>query len=260
MVPSFSLSASPSSQSVNAGGSTNYSVVATPNSGFVGTIGFSASGLPAGVTASFNPPSLTSGSTTMTLSAGSTAVPGNHIVTVTGASGALNETTTTTLVVSPISILPLNVTLIANQIQAFTVLNAGNQAITWSINPVVGSILTAGVYTAPPNVSTTQPITVTATEPDGVTTAIAHITLASAAASFVGSDAGTQGSWIGSYGGDGYAIPNGAQSLPAMQLNCSGQSSYTWAASTTDVRALQTPGGSGRMASVWYSAPSFTWM
>ena len=259
VVPSFSLSASPSSQSVNAGGSTNYSVVATPNSGFVGTIGFSASGLPAGVTASFNPPSLTSGSTTMTLSAGSTAVPGSYIVTVTGASGALNETTTTTLVVSPISILPLNVTLIANQIQAFTVLNAGNQAITWSITPVVGSISTAGVYAAPPNVSTTQPITVTATEPDGVTTAIAHITLASAAASFVGSDAGTQGSWIGSYGADGYAIPNGAQSLPSYSsLSVSGQSNYTWAASTTDVRALQTPGGSGRMASVWYSAPSFT--
>jgi len=259
VVPSFSLSASPSSQSVNAGDSTSYSVVATPNSGFVGTIGFSASGLPAGVTATFNPPSLTSGSTTMTLSAGSTAVPGTYSVSVTGISGALNETTTTTLVVSPISIQPANITLIANQVQAFTVLNAGNQTIAWAINPVIGNISTAGVYTAPPNISTTQQITVTATEPDGVTTAIAHITLASAAASFVGSDAGTQGSWIGSYGANGYSIPNGAQNLPSYaKFSVSGQSNYTWATSTTDMRALQTPSGSGRMASVWYSAPSFT--
>ena len=259
VVPSFFLSASPSSQSVIAGGSAAYDVVTTPNIGFAGAISLSASGLPAGVTAAFNPPSLTSGSATMTLNAGPTAVSGTYIVTITGTSGALNETATVTLVVSPISIQPTTVTLIANQIQPFTVTNAGNQAITWAINPTVGSISSAGVYLVPASISTTQQITVTATEPDGVTTAIAHITLASAAVSFVGSDAGTQGSWIGSYGADGYSVPNGVQNLPSYaSFSVSGQSNYTWAASTTDVRALQTPAGSGRMASVWYSAPSFT--
>ena len=43
-----------------------------------------------------------------------------------------------------------------------------------------------------------------------------------------------------------------------LSFSVSGESSYTWAASTSDVRALQNPGGSGRMASLWFNAPSFT--
>lgn len=51
----------------------------------------------------------------------------------------------------------------SQQLQA-TVTNApnNNQGVTWSINPAVGSITSAGLYTAPAVISTTQSITVTA--------------------------------------------------------------------------------------------------
>src|SRR5205814_314893 len=37
-----------------------------------------------------------------------------------------------------------------------------------------------------------------------------------------------------------------------------GQSTYTWAASTTDPRALQTADGTSRIAACWFAGPSFT--
>src|SRR5262249_8029344 len=65
----------------------------TPSpSGFSGTVTFSASGLPTGVTASFSPTSVaSSGTSTLTLSAASTASAGSATVTVTGTSGSLSH-------------------------------------------------------------------------------------------------------------------------------------------------------------------------
>ena len=48
------------------------------------------------------------------------------------------------------------------------------------------------------------------------------------------------------------SLPSYATVTPA------GQSSYTWASSTTDPRALQVAGGTSRIAATWYSATSFT--
>ena len=51
----------------------------------------------------------------------------------------------------------------------------------------------------------------------------------------------------------------GSASLPSYAtVTPSGESSYTWASSTTDPRALQTAGGTSRIAAGWYSATSFT--
>ena len=61
--PDFSLNASPGSQTVTAGGGTTYSVSVAPSGGFAGSVALSASGLPAGVTASFSPASATTSST-----------------------------------------------------------------------------------------------------------------------------------------------------------------------------------------------------
>jgi hypothetical protein len=81
---------------------------------------------------------------------------------------------------------------------------------------------------------------------------------APAAAGYVQTDTGTKGTWKGIYGADGYAIANDATSFPAYaQVTFSGHSSYTWANSTTDVRALQKGIGTDRIASGWYAASSF---
>ena len=80
-----------------------------------------------------------------------------------------------------------------------------------------------------------------------------------ATASFLKQDATTQGSWIGTYGAQGYDIVSGPTSLPAGDtVTPSGQSTYTWTTTSTDPRALQVPGSSNRVAAVWYSATSFT--
>jgi PKD repeat protein len=101
-VADFSLSATPSSQSVTAGGSTSYTVTVNPGSGFSGNVALSVTGgLPAGASALFNPTSLlTSGSSTMTVSTGAATPPGSYTLTITGDTGVFTRTTTTTLVVS----------------------------------------------------------------------------------------------------------------------------------------------------------------
>src|SRR5207247_1258890 len=89
-------------------------------------------------------------------------------------------------------------------------------------------------------------------------TATVNVTVP-AVASFVGTDTSTQGSWHGVYGGDGYAIANDSQSIPSYAtFAVQNQSNYTWAASTTDVRALQNGANTGRGATTWYSSGTFT--
>ena len=97
----FSISASPSSQTVTAGSSTNYTVTVGNINGFGGTVTFSASGLPAGASASFNPTSVTSlGSSTLTVTTASTTPVATNTLTVTGASGSLQHSATISLVVT----------------------------------------------------------------------------------------------------------------------------------------------------------------
>ena len=95
----FSLSASPSSLSVSQSNSGTSTITVNKLNGFSGSVSLSASGLPSGVTASFNP-STTTGTSTLTLTASSTAATGTSTVTVTGTSGSLTHTTTISLTVT----------------------------------------------------------------------------------------------------------------------------------------------------------------
>jgi hypothetical protein len=99
--PDFSISASPASQTVVQGNGTSYTATITPSGGFTGTVLFSASGLPSGASASFNPTSVAgSGSSTMTVTTSATTPPGSYTLTIIGTSGTLSHSTTVTLVVN----------------------------------------------------------------------------------------------------------------------------------------------------------------
>jgi hypothetical protein len=98
--PDFSLSVSPSSQSVVQVSSTSYAVTVTPTNGFNSPVSLSVSGLPATVSSSFVPPSTTS-SSALTLTPAATTAIGTYPFTITGVSGALTHTTSATLVVNP---------------------------------------------------------------------------------------------------------------------------------------------------------------
>jgi hypothetical protein len=101
----FSLSAAASSVTLNPGQSATDALTMTPVGGFTGTASFSASGLPAGVTASFAPASSTSG-TSLRLAASTSAAAGTYPITITasvagtGSSNAFTETTTVTVTIA----------------------------------------------------------------------------------------------------------------------------------------------------------------
>ncbi len=97
--PDFALSATPSSMSINRGANGTSAVAIARTGGFAGSVAFSASGLPAGVTATFAPASSTGAGSTLTLAASGTATLGPSAVTVTGTGGGLTRTTTINLTV-----------------------------------------------------------------------------------------------------------------------------------------------------------------
>jgi len=104
----FSISVSPASQMVVAGTSTNYTVAINPISGFTGTVNLSVSGLPAGATASFNPPAVsTSGSSTLSIKTSLSTPFGNYSLTITGMSSGTSHTANTTLMVIGGPAMPL---------------------------------------------------------------------------------------------------------------------------------------------------------
>jgi hypothetical protein len=98
--PYFTLSASPGTLSLTPGTDGMSTVQVTSANGFSGTVDLSAKivGLPAGVTASFNPASVTgSGSSTLTVSTTSLAPGGNLALAVIGTSGGMSQTAFVTI-------------------------------------------------------------------------------------------------------------------------------------------------------------------
>jgi ELWxxDGT repeat protein len=128
---------------------------------------------------------------------------------------------------------------------------------TFAYSPAAGTVLGVG---------NNQMLSVTFTPTDSTdykkTTAATTINVLpapTAGATFLTKDTKTQGTWIGTYGGQGYDVIDGSSSLPSYAtVTPSGQSNYVWASSTTDARALQTSGGSSRIAATWFSTTSFT--
>ncbi len=135
--PTFSLGVSPPALTVAAGSSGTVTTTTTVSGGFNSSISLSASGMPTGVTASFNPTSIAApgaGSSTLTLSASSAAAAGTYPITVTGTGGGQTQTAT------------LNLTVSAG--------GSGNQLITdGGFESATSSGLTAPGWTATTNIS-----------------------------------------------------------------------------------------------------------
>ncbi len=98
----FTLSASSTSVSVPQGRTATTHVIVMPRGGFTGDVQLKASGLPEGVTASFNPSS-TAGTSTMTVTASGSTIPPTSNITITGTAGNLSHAVTATVAVTPIA-------------------------------------------------------------------------------------------------------------------------------------------------------------
>ena len=80
----------------------------------------------------------------------------------------------------------------------------------------------------------------------------------SAAATVVGIDTTTRGSWKGVYGSQGYNVIRNAQNYPSyLNLVASGNSSWIWTENTSDPAALLRATDNTRLAACWYSSGPF---
>jgi len=128
----FSLGVTPLSQQVPQGGSTSFTATVTPQSSFTGTVNLSVSGLPAGVTASFSPPSLTSGDSTLNLTVGNSVTPGSYPFTINAVSGTIAHSVNVTLLVQATD-FALSIAPALQQ-----VLHGGSTSFTATVTPQNG--------------------------------------------------------------------------------------------------------------------------
>src|ERR1017187_8927080 len=152
--PTVSVSVSPSSVNLLAGGSQQFSttVLGSANTNVTWTLSspigtISATGL-------YTAPATIAAAQTVTVKA-------------TSASDSSKSASATVTLNAPVNVTvtPAGVTLTQSQAQSFTaaVTNTGNTAVTWSLSPLVGSITAAGLYTAPASITSSQTVTVKAT-------------------------------------------------------------------------------------------------
>lgn len=123
---SFTITSSQSSQTVlQAGSGSSITITVVPANGFSGSVSLSASGLPAGVTANFNPATTTSTSA-LTLSAANNASVGSATITITGTSGGDSARTPIQLTIGGFSVSVVPATLALQQV------STGNTTVTVS--------------------------------------------------------------------------------------------------------------------------------
>ena len=144
-VPDFSLTASPSSQTVSAGAGGSYTATVTAGTGFTGVVTFSVSGLPAGASAIFAPTTVTAaGSTTLSVNTAASTPAGSYPLVVTGTSGQLSRSKTVTLIVAngdfTISATPSSRTLNRGDTTTFTVTIAAVQGFSGNVSLSVSNV------------------------------------------------------------------------------------------------------------------------
>ena len=135
--PSFSLYSYPSNVALNQGTSATSSISVNPQYGFAGSVTFTATGLPTGVTAAFSPNPSTSGST-LTLSVADSAAPGIATVTITGTSGNVTASTSVYLTINTPGFTlmgaPNTVSLLAGGTGKSTVIVTPQNGFSGSVN------------------------------------------------------------------------------------------------------------------------------
>jgi len=195
VVGDFTISAAPASQTVAAGSATSYTATITPSGGFTDTVAFSASGLPAGATATFVPTSVAgTGNSTMTVTTTAATAAGTYVVTITGTGSTLTHSTTVTLVVTApadftISATPATLTITRNTNGTYTVTVGALNGFTGTVNLTAtlprnttgtfspASITGSGTSTLTVNSSRRATSTVTITGTSGTKTHSVNVTL-----------------------------------------------------------------------------------
>ncbi|HET6931790.1 MAG TPA: hypothetical protein VFI45_15795, partial [Candidatus Acidoferrum sp.] len=190
--PNFVVAASPANLTITQGSNGTSTITIFPQGGFSGSVSLSASGLPSGVTASFNPAS-TSSSSTLTLTAAGTATTGPANVTITGTSGSLTSFTTLSLTVNvapkpnfALSASPSSLTLVQGTTGTSTVAITPQNGFTGNVS-LSASGLPSGVTASfnPTSAATTSTLTLSATST--ATTGKVTVTITGTASTLINS-------------------------------------------------------------------------
>ncbi len=258
--PDFSLSATPATRSIAAGGSTTYTADVQALNGFSGSVSLSAGGLPSGASASFSPASVSgAGSSTMTVSTASGTAPGSYPVTITATSGSLSHTANVTLTVTApadfsLSATPAAQTVVPGASASYAVtvaalngfsgsvaLSAGGlpsgTAAGFSPSSVAGSgSSTMTVTTSAGTPAGSYPLTITGTSGGlshtaGVTLTVSAVGVGGVLSGSIATPSGTQqltllGSVDWAHWGTGFGSqlqPQGGRYLAHQQLHGGGQ-------------------------------------
>jgi len=186
----FTLSASPSSQTVTAGQSTSYTVTITSQAAFSQSVDLSLSGQPSGVTGTFSPdpvsvPSYTSRTSTLTVNVASTTAAGTYTLTITGTYGSTSRTTSVTLIVQTagdftVSASPTSLSIVAGQTGTSTITITSTGSFSSAV-----SLLFTWVGIAPTGV--TPSLSAYSVTPPAGSTATSTLTIATSSTTALGS-------------------------------------------------------------------------
>ncbi|HYX53487.1 MAG TPA: choice-of-anchor D domain-containing protein [Candidatus Limnocylindrales bacterium] len=137
--PDFSISATPTSQTVLPGGATTYTINTSALNGFAGNITLTLTGLPSNATATFSPSVLAAGSSsTLTVTTSTTTPGGSFQLSATGTAGAIVHSTPIILVVNAaqdfsISITPQSAGISVGGSATYTVSISGINGFTGNV-------------------------------------------------------------------------------------------------------------------------------
>ena len=177
----YTVGASPGSLSLARGGTAS-STIAITRTNFTGAVGFTAAGLPAGVTVAFSPSTATTGnSVTATFTASSTATLGAATVTITGTSGTVTRSTPVSLTVtggSDFTIAAPGPASVARGATASSIIAINRTSFTGAVS-FTATGLPSGVTVAfnPSTATTGNSVTATFTASSTATLGTANVTI-----------------------------------------------------------------------------------
>jgi regulation of enolase protein 1 (concanavalin A-like superfamily) len=251
----FTISATPSSQSVTAGSPATFTVNVADPTLMSNVVALSASGLPAGATAQFSPASVQGkGSSTLTIDTSTSTPAGTYTLTITGTSASLQHTTTFSLTVNPapdfsLSASPGSLTVVQGNNGTSTItetdLNGFNGSVTLSASGLPNGV--TAVFSPNPTTSTS---TLTLTASSTATTGTATVTITGTSGSLqhtttvsltVNASASLPAGWTGAdIGAVGLA---GSASYSSGTFTVSGSGSDIWNAGDQFNYAYQSVSG-----------------
>jgi subtilisin family serine protease len=168
----YSLSVTPSSVTVNASSTANYTVNINRVGGFTSAVQFSLSALPSGAAGSFSPNPSSGASSALSITTSSTTPTGSYPFTITGVGNGLTHTVNATLVVNPaqvgdfsLSVSPSSQAIDPGNSGTYTVTINRTNGFTGTVTFTVTGLRNGATYTCPASTGTGTTSTLTITVP-----------------------------------------------------------------------------------------------